>query len=77
MKNYPEKPMGLVFETLDYSGLVVTLVVKEEVEGGTCAGCFYNGTLCARRYEMGPCTSTERKDGKGVIFVEVEEGGDE
>ena len=40
----------------------------------TCDGCNFNGNKCNEKYdERGICSSDEREDGRGVIFVKYED----
>lgn len=48
----------------------ITLPTLKAVESDVCNGCYFNENKAFCPYAL--CHPTERKDGKSVIFVEVQ-----
>ena len=63
-----ERKIGEIFEC---DGKKLQVV---EDHFNTCDGCYFNGNKCNEKHdERGICSSDEREDGRGVIFVKYED----
>lgn len=58
---FDELPIGTKFNWLD--------VDLEVCEGDTCSGCYFN--YCMSRCKDFVCSQNDRKDGKDVIFSDI------